>query len=117
MMVEVTAAETLPRTCRGGEHCCRPDFPCGEASGDCNQDQDCQGALVCGTDNCMTSGGHSGGRWDEDDDCNANGQFNGPANQLFNTRLDSSGLVKDGINVHGQSKPPANKLCSAPESS
>lgn len=69
MMVEVTAAETLPRTCRGGEHCCRPDFPCGEASGDCNQDQDCQGALVCGTDNCMTSGGHSGGRWDEDDDC------------------------------------------------
>ena len=39
VMVEVGVLDTLPRTCRGGEHCCRPDQPCGEGAGDCNTDQ------------------------------------------------------------------------------
>ena len=65
-MVEVIASETLPRNCRGGEHCCRPDSPCGINSGDCNYDHDCQGVSICGTDNCPTQ---SGGRWDATDDC------------------------------------------------
>ena len=43
IMLEVTAAETLPRTCRGGEHCCRADQPCALNGGDCNHDHDCQG--------------------------------------------------------------------------
>ena len=64
-MVEVNAAETLPRTCRGGEHCCRADNPCPLNSGDCNKDQDCQGTMICGKDNCP----YSGGRWDDEDDC------------------------------------------------
>ena len=28
VMVEVEAMESLPRLCRGGEHCCRADQPC-----------------------------------------------------------------------------------------
>ena len=39
MMLEVVAADSLSRVCRGGEHCCRPDQPCGEGAGDCNTDQ------------------------------------------------------------------------------
>ena len=66
IMVEMTAVDTLPRNCRGGEHCCRPDSPCPLASGDCNYDHDCQGVSICGTDNCPIQ---SGGRWDASDDC------------------------------------------------
>ena len=65
VMVEVTAVETLPRVCRGGEHCCRADQPCAEGEGDCNSDGDCEGVSVCGQDNCA----QSGGRWDVSDDC------------------------------------------------
>ena len=57
---------SLPRTCRGGEHCCRPDSPCPANAGDCNHDHDCMGVMICGTDNCPIK---SGGRWDETDDC------------------------------------------------
>ena len=66
VMVDVTVLETLPRTCRGGEHCCRPDNPCPLDSGDCNHDHDCQGVMICGTDNCPIK---TGGRWDDTDDC------------------------------------------------
>ena len=45
---------------------CRPgSSPCGLGDGDCDDDGDCQGALVCGHDNC----GRSGGLWDPSDDC------------------------------------------------
>ena len=48
------------------EFTCRPgSTPCGLGDGDCNADADCQGALVCGQDNC----GGSGGLWDPSDDC------------------------------------------------
>ena len=46
VMVEVVAADSLSRVCRGGEHCCRPDQPCGEGAGDCNTDQDCQASVL-----------------------------------------------------------------------
>ena len=42
IMVDVNVIEMLPRTCRGGEHCCRPDQPCVLDGGDCNHDHDCQ---------------------------------------------------------------------------
>ena len=32
--------------------CCSDSQPCGLGGGDCDVDQDCQGDLVCGTDNC-----------------------------------------------------------------
>ena len=31
IMVEMATLKTLPRTCRGGEHCCRHDQPCPQA--------------------------------------------------------------------------------------
>ena len=56
-MLDSRDLEVLPRTCRGGEHCCRPDQPCGLTEGDCNTDQDCQGVSVCGRDNCQLKSG------------------------------------------------------------
>ena len=38
---------------------------CGSGEGDCNSDSDCEGQLVCGDNNC----GSSGGLWDAEDDC------------------------------------------------
>jgi hypothetical protein len=32
--------------------CCSIDFPCQEGDGSCNEDSDCAGSLVCGTNNC-----------------------------------------------------------------
>lgn len=66
VMVDVTVLESLPRNCRGGEHCCRPDNKCALNTGDCNHDHDCQGVSICGKDNCPIK---SGGRWDAEDDC------------------------------------------------
>ena len=42
IMVEVKVLDMLPRNCRGGEHCCRPDYPCALNYGDCNHEYDCQ---------------------------------------------------------------------------
>ena len=57
----------LTMYCRGGEHCCHRGHngECGKGEGDCNDDIDCAGALICGNNNC----GKSGGLWDADDDC------------------------------------------------
>ena len=33
-------------------HCCTPSSPCGQGKGDCDNDDDCAGDLVCGKDNC-----------------------------------------------------------------
>ena len=46
MMMDTRDLEDLPRTCRGGEHCCRPDQPCALTEGDCNTDQDCQAGVL-----------------------------------------------------------------------
>ena len=53
---------------RGGESCCQqePTRLCGLGEGDCQEDRDCAGLLVCGSDNCATK---SGGHWDPTDDC------------------------------------------------
>ena len=73
MMVLQTSLDTLPMTCRGGDHCCaRNDYKllllllyhyyyrndvklCAQDEGDCNTDQDCAGSLVCGDNNCPQS--------------------------------------------------------------
>ena len=57
MMVLQTSLDTLPMTCRGGDHCCaRNDVKlCAQDEGDCNTDQDCAGSLVCGDNNCPQS--------------------------------------------------------------
>ena len=57
MMVLQSTLDTLPMTCRGGDHCCaRNDVKlCAQDEGDCNSDQDCAGSLVCGDNNCPQS--------------------------------------------------------------
>ena len=34
--------------------CCSSSNPCGVAEGDCDDDDECQGHLLCGTDNCLS---------------------------------------------------------------
>ena len=47
--------------CKGvDDGCCTADNPCGEGDGDCDNDSECSGDLVCGTDNCP---------WGDNDDC------------------------------------------------
>merc|ERR1712133_90813 len=36
--------------------CCSADVPCGLGEGDCDSDDECSGDLVCGTNNCITTG-------------------------------------------------------------
>ena len=31
---------------------CSQDFPCADGEGDCDDDIDCKGRLICGNDNC-----------------------------------------------------------------
>ena len=67
VMVSQSAA-VLPMTCRGGERCCSVEQGrvCAEGEGDCDSDDQCEGLLECGQDNCATK---SGGLWDSGDDC------------------------------------------------
>ena len=34
--------------------CCSSSNPCGVAEGHCNNDDECQGHLLCGTNNCLS---------------------------------------------------------------
>ena len=36
---------------------CKPSNPCGVQEGDCNSDEECAGALKCGSNNCFTDEG------------------------------------------------------------
>jgi len=65
-------------SCHGGEDCCSAARAggqnlCGLGSGDCGQDWECEGPLVCGVNNCLTeftsNSPGSPGLWDEEDDC------------------------------------------------
>ncbi len=50
--------------CVGDNHCCTAAFPCdAENQGDCDDDSECRGDLICGVHNCM------GDTFDKDDDC------------------------------------------------
>jgi len=37
---------------KGSSACCTKDAPCKEKGGDCDDDQDCEGSLICGYNNC-----------------------------------------------------------------
>ena len=67
IMINTADLDTLSLYCRGGAHCCRPENNnlCREGEGDCEQDRDCHGLLVCGQDNCNMDGGF----WDGTDSC------------------------------------------------
>ena len=68
VMVLDEAIESLKMYCRGGTNCCGKEDTriCVEAEGDCDHDDECEGTLQCGTDNCPVQ---SGGYWDDKDDC------------------------------------------------
>merc|ERR550519_915456 len=46
-----------------GSFCCFPNSPCGLGKGDCNTNNDCEGSLECGENNC------EGDFFTEEDDC------------------------------------------------
>ena len=50
--------------CDGGNACCSSTNKCGAGEGDCDNDHDCQGSMVCGQDNCPSTG-----HFDTTDDC------------------------------------------------
>ena len=71
IMVDTGVIHSLDMVCRGGDSCCGPEATriCGEGEGDCQGDEDCEGTLQCGEDNCVTQAGQAGGLWDAEDDC------------------------------------------------
>ena len=40
--------------------CCTAQCPCRQGEGDCDEDAECEGELVCGTDNCLVAGDAEG---------------------------------------------------------
>ena len=47
--------------CNGiDEGCCTTNDPCKEGDGDCDNNNECAGSLICGEDNCP---------WGDGDDC------------------------------------------------
>ena len=40
--------------------CCTAQCPCRQGEGDCDDDAECEGELVCGTDNCLVAGDAEG---------------------------------------------------------
>jgi len=61
-----TAAVTPKDSCFGGDDCCRPENQCGEGHGDCDNDNDCLGGLVCKVESCDRS---TYDTFDSTDDC------------------------------------------------
>ena len=55
--------------------CCSPDEPCGVGEGDCDENSDCVGNLICGKDNCQIDfdGNWQNAEYDccKEDKCNA----------------------------------------------
>ena len=45
--------------------CCTSSSPCALGEGDCDDDSDCDGNLVCGTDNCR----NFDSAWTDEADC------------------------------------------------
>ena len=52
-------------TCNGGNSCCSPLNQCVDGEGDCDNDNDCEGNLVCGVNNCD----QANPAFDSTDDC------------------------------------------------
>merc|ERR1712168_253060 len=66
--LQLTAGyEDLPEgACIGGDNCCSNSSPCRAGEGDCDNDDDCEGDLKCGKDNCNRAAYSS---FDATDDC------------------------------------------------
>ena len=49
--------------------CCKEDKTCLLGGGDCDNDEQCEGELVCGRDNCRNEFSIPGSDWDAKADC------------------------------------------------
>ena len=77
--------------CDGGNSCCRAENPCFENEGDCDEDEDCFGELICGQgsgkdDNCPSTA-----TFQSTDDCCYRGKNHGLSflELWMNERIDS----------------------------
>ena len=52
--IDVDEVPLLNMNCRGGYGCCNKEHAnmCVEGDGDCEEDEDCTGHLICGNNNC-----------------------------------------------------------------
>ena len=50
-------------------NCCSDAFPCLSGGGDCDEDSQCDGDLVCGSDNCLRDFSSGGSNWVAGADC------------------------------------------------
>ena len=68
--IDVDALDNIAMYCRGGYSCCMKGYTnrCGEGDGDCNEDEDCDGSMICGNNNCNKWRSLTG-LWDSEDDC------------------------------------------------
>ena len=55
--------------CDGGDSCCRPDNPCLENEGDCDENEDCLGELVCGSGTGNDNNCPAKATFESTDDC------------------------------------------------
>ena len=49
--------------------CCTEDEPCLLGRGDCDTDDQCDGSLICGSNNCKDEFSVPGTKWDPQADC------------------------------------------------
>ena len=54
--------------CLGGSSCCTKENPCSLGEGDCDNNEDCKGGLICGHNNCPMKL-YGTYEWDQFDDC------------------------------------------------
>ena len=49
--------------------CCSESNKCKIGEGDCNDNNECEGSLVCGHNNCLRDYSVNGSKWDANADC------------------------------------------------
>ena len=63
----------IAEDCKGSPstdwNCCSDAFPCMIGGGDCDDDSQCAGNLVCGSDNCQRDFSSSNSHWMTGADC------------------------------------------------
>ena len=61
----------------GDSRCCSSSTPCGLGGGDCDNDLECLGPLVCGSDNCKSAFSSASTNWPTSYDCCIGTQYFG----------------------------------------
>ena len=72
----ILLAIPIKTRCDGGDSCCRPDNPCLENEGDCDENEDCLGELVCGAGTGNDNNCPAKATFESTDDCCYRGKNN-----------------------------------------